>query len=306
MKKKHLNFIFSLVFLYGCVVDVDLELPLENSIVLNGLLVPGDTISVSLHRSDVNTDTTGFEEIRDAAVTLFENGEALGSLNYQGNGIYQAETLAKELTAYKVVVETPEGEEAWAETKTPECDFNASIITPNEIDSSLSHRPFFLTFTDNLDFKNSYWVCVFISQYIINPDTVLNYTKLNYTLYSNSVYADPFNVTYNYDGGGDYCFEHNKFILYDDSNFDGKTVTVDFRNYYDSWKNDSVVVFNMDEHYSNYLKSKIISEEGGEYITDDMPPLNYVPSFLYTNVHNGMGILGAYSCYVKVYDYLRQ
>jgi len=95
---------------------------------------------------------------------------------------------------------------------------------------------------------------------------------------------------------------HERFILLDDNNFNGETITFDFWNSYDSWKNDSVLVFNMDEHYSNYLKSKLISEKGGEYIADDMPPLNYVPSFLYSNVHNGMGILGSCTRYVKVYN----
>ncbi len=302
MKKKYLIIFIGLVFLYGCVVDVDLELPLENSIVLNGLIVPGDTISVSLHRSGVSTDTAGFEIITDARVTLFENDEALGSLHYQGNGIYRAGNVAKELTVYKVVIETPEGEEAWAETFTPEADFNANITTLNETDSILSHRPFYLTFTDNPDCKNFYWICIFISMYEINTYTILSYRNLQYILYSSLAYADPFNVTYNYEGSGEYCFEHERFILLDDNNFNGETITFDFWNSYDSWKQDSILVYNTDEHYSNYIKSKLISEKGGEYIADDMPPLNYVPSFLYSNVHNGMGILGSCTHYVKVYN----
>jgi hypothetical protein len=300
MIKKLICFIVALFMLNACIVDVEVELPLENSIVLNGLIVPGDTISVSLHRSGVSTDTDGFAVIGNAMVTLFENGVALGSLRYKGNGIYRAETVAKEFTAYKIVVETPEGEIVWAETTTPEIEFEASIDKINDLYGFKSGN-YILELSDNPNLDNFYWVCIARTDSVYNSGTTKN---LAYSLYTNSPYIDRFNMTYDPMGSDGYYYDYEMFLHFDDRSFSGETITIDFIQT-GAWnlKSENVLFFNTDIHYSNYLKSKLISEKGGEYIADDMPPLNYVPSFLYTNVHNGMGILGSYTCFSKTYDY---
>ncbi|MDA3928587.1 MAG: DUF4249 family protein [Prolixibacteraceae bacterium] len=292
--------LFACIF-QACVTTVDIELPLQNSIVLNGLIVPGDTISVLLHRSGLSSDTTDFSVIENAELTLFINKEKTETLKYLGDGKYQSSFVAKELTNYKIEIFTVDNEKIWAETFTPEINFGAKINSAFELDSMQNNWPFYLLLKDNALYNNNYWVCA--KQYEQTPDSIIR-THLSYVMYSNSKYIDKFNSAYDPEGNGQYYFDYKHFMFIEDVEFSGGVITVDFvPQLSGSLKQDNIIVYNMDEHYSNYLKSKMINEQGADYISDEGPPLNYKPTFLYSNVHGGMGILGSYTVYSKTYQY---
>lgn len=287
-------------FVQACVSDVNIELPQQNSIVLNGLIVPGNAISVQLWRSGTNTDTA-FTAIEQARVTLFVNEAETALLHYRDSGIYQTTTVAGELTSYKIEVLVDEKEKAWAETFTPELNFGADIHGASETTSSYNGGNFSLSLVDHPDYKNDYWVC--------NLRTMVSYNSVTtksmaYSLYSNSPFIDQFNVTYDPGGNGTSNFDYSYFMHLDDSGFNGSTVSIDFHcsGAY-GVKEENIMVYNMDVHYSNYLKSKMINEEGGDNLTENGPPISYKPAFVYSNVHGGFGILGSYTSYTKTYQY---
>ena len=293
--------IMVILFFHACIVDVNPKLPRNNSVVLNGLIVPGDSITVSLFRSATGTDTSEFEIVENVEVTLLVGSEKTVPFSYLGNGVYRADEVASELTRYKVIIITLEDEEIWAETITPEIKFGAvltSAITSGSFDNTKSIT---LTISDNPDFKNFYWITDL--QYNITPDSVSS-RNICPALYTNSEYADMFNETYDPSGYGKYFFEYNSFMHFQDFAFSGETIAIEFMPVQNgSVKQDSIIVFNFDEHYSNYLKSKLIYEQGGERISSNAPPINYIPSFIYSNVHNGLGILGSYTAVSKCFRY---
>lgn len=267
---------------------------------MNGLIVPGNAVSVQLWRSGTSADTV-FEAIEQARVTLFINETEAVSLQYYGNGIYQTSTVAKELTSYRIEVTTDEKEKAWAETFTPKQNFGVDIHNTSETTSSYNGGNFSLSLDDHPDYKNDYWVC--------NLRTMVSYDSITtkslaYSLYSNSPLIDKFNVTYDPEGNGPSNFDYSYFMHLDDSGFNGSTVSIDFHcsGAY-GVKEENIMVYNMDIHYSNYLKSKMINEQGGDNLTEDGPPISYKPAFLYSNVHGGLGILGSYTTYTKTYQY---
>lgn len=299
---KRISFgIMVIFFFHACIVDVDPKLPRNNSVVLNGLIIPGDSIAVSLFRSATGTDTSEFEFVENADVTLLVGSEKTVAFSYLGNGVYRADEVATELTRYKVIILTSENEEIWAETITPEITFGAVLTSENTTGSFDNTQNFLLTIADNPSARNYYWVADL--QHYLTPDSVSS-RNLCYALYTNSEYVDMFNETYDPAGYGKYFFEYNSFMHFPDYSFSGETITVEFKPAHNgSIKQDSIIVFNFDEHYSNYLKSKLIYEKGGERISADVPPINYKPSFIYSNVHNGLGILGSYTAISKGFRY---
>lgn len=296
-----LFFIVVLILINACVTNIDIKLSQHNSIVLNGLIVPGDIISLKLFRSGTDTDSIDFTAIENADVTLFVNDKEAETFKYLGNGEYQSSTIAQELTNYKVEVLTTENEKVWAETFTPEINFNAAFNTVSELGGNENPYLLYLTLTDNPDYDNFYWVCAERTSFSYDSIT----SKIVcFSLYSNSPYIDKFNVAYDPEGSGGYHYGYWYFLHFDDKDFSGQNIKIDIFRYGTSGMIQEVdIVFNMDKHYSNYLKSKMINEQGGDYIGDDGPPLNYKPAFLYTNVHGGMGILGSYTSYSKTYNY---
>jgi hypothetical protein len=269
--------------------------------VLNGLLIPGDSITVSLFRSATGSDTSEIDIVENAVVTLLVGSEKTVGFSYLGDGLYRADEVATELTRYKVIVQTSGNDEIWAETITPEIKFGA-IISSEEITGLFgNNRNFSLIVADNPNYNNFYWVADL--QYYITPDSVIS-RNICYALYTNSEHVDKFNETYNPSGYGNYFFEYNSFMHFQDISFSGNTITIDFSpTQSGSIKQDCIIVYNFDEHYSNYLKSKLIYEQGGERISDNVPPINYKPSFIYSNVHNGLGILGSYTSVSKCFSY---
>ncbi|MDA3930208.1 MAG: DUF4249 family protein [Prolixibacteraceae bacterium] len=291
-----------LLLLNACVTDINIQLPLVNSIVLNGIIVPNDTISISLHRSQQQNDTINFEVIENATVSLYENEIEIGKLKYLKNGTYQSNVIAKELTAYKIEVVTQDGEKLWATTTTPSIEITTKIHTPKELDSTAHDWPYYLELSNLNTNDFELWICV--TQKYMSADSIpIPLHKLAYSIYTNSPLADQFNMTYDPESYTGYYYDYSEFLHFNLIGLQKDTILIDFYASRGSKTNETIHVFNMDQHYSNYLKSKLINEQGPDYLTDDGPPLNYKPAFLYSNVHGGMGILGSYTTFTKTYTY---
>lgn len=289
-----------LLLVSSCIVDVDIELKSGNDLVLNGVIVPGEPVLVYLNRSRVGYDSLGFESVNDADVKLTINNEINENLTPQGEGLYMSSIIAQELTNYRIDVATNDGEELWAVTTTPAILSNVTILSNWEIDSTRRYYwPYYISIVDNPLYSNNYWICDLLTE--MQHDSTFRY-DLAYVLSTSSLLTDKFNTTYDPEDTS-YPYDYDYFIHFDDTDFQGDTLYFDLVTPRSYITRDSVLIYNMDEHYSNYLKSKIIAEQNPDYLTEHGPPVNYTPSFLYSNVHGGVGILGSYTCYSKVYNY---
>lgn len=301
---KPILIVFFIWLMHACVTDINIELPKNNNIVMNGIIVPGDTIGIALYRSKQVQDTMVFETLNDAVVTLFINEEETGLLHYTDKGKYQSEQIAEELTSYKITVETEGFETIWAETKTPASDFGAYVYNAYELDTLQPTWPYYLEMSAYTNRIENCWLASFYTNQ--DYDTLGNPIVVNdmrHSFYSNSSYIDKFNSTYDPDGYY-YNYDYLRFIHVYTNNLNAEKILIEFTTGGNGGLiEENLVVYNMDDHYSNYLKSKLINEQGPDYLSDDGPPLNYKPSFLYSNVHGGFGILGSYTTYTKTYTY---
>ncbi len=295
-------------------------------IVVNGLLVPGNPIEVSVSKSQsLLTGSYFFEFLTDAKVDLYIDGEFAETLiaeqsdepenPYYDTGyrrwFFKGQTIAENGKTYRLEV-TNEGLQAvTCETTVPEPVQLMAVDTATEfIPADYGKQEMLgvkIKFADDVENKNFYRIQVdqlngvnknYYSGTEQNSDTVFLSKQL--ALYLNlfdPVFGGSTNEADEIVTGTPY----NRYALFDDGEISGEEYTVKVKillNYRNTYRSDI-----LDEDSGNFYERQIIlyslSPEYYEYLKSATNHFYYADDYfsepvpVYSNVNGGMGIFAA-------------
>lgn len=294
--KKLLIPVFAAAACFACEKTIDIDVPTEQSkLVLNGYLNPDSTFKVQLTKSAfVLEDYYEQPEVAGATVTLFENEEAVGQLEYLQHGWYELPGFYPEAgKTYRLEAEKT-GFEKISATETvlppvPVLELGMDTVWANNEGSSQPFLEISLTIQDPPG-ENYYVPMVWYSFKGTYTDPYSNNSveiEESYPIYLEEGSPDPFMESYCYN----YCA-----IIINDSFFDGKNYTLKLRGHMrhfpQGWEIKeeklSVNLYHVSPSY--YLYQATLKRN---YESDGDPFAE--PSPVYSNVEGGYGILGSLS-----------
>lgn len=332
MRKFHILFVLSAtLFLSSCVNEIEFTGEQQQPmLVLNSFLTPDSAVKVQLTRSKFFLeDDTKFEVIANADVKLFVNGSFVEKLNYTTNGYYSGSYFPKENDIVKFVAYAPQLAEVNTSTNIVP---NQSIIGIDSSSVSLGVYP-----TVQYESVNGGPYIADTTGYMYSrgldlrirfkdAPNVKNYYRL--VLKSKSYYTDGKVVENTVSSSSDdLVFGSNKtdimgeissYYLYNEFNdqlFDGKTYELKTRVYFQKTqfkdepdttnpthvntntitKQELIVVLqSISESYYYYLKTIAANQSGENFFSE--------PVQIYSNIQNGLGILGSYNSSSKVFE----
>lgn len=285
-------YLFALL-LAGCQSVVHLNGDgLEPLVVLNSVLEVGkDSTSVQISLTQPVGDKPEWAKIQTATVTLFENGNPVGSASPAEPGYYVFKHMIKPSTTYRIEAEVPDYNKVWGETYTPG-DLQETNIDIQFTNKGSGIYKVDLSWTDNTGENNYYWIGGRHSYYSPGlPNNSQDTTKLirEYLFYSTSSLMDPFNRIGDELSDITTCYEY--YIRVEDSGLDGQQIKLPYQT---SGSHDKFVTFmlSVDSHYDAWLKSSIQNKENYDMIED--LPLLYQPAYTHSNIHGGVGLVGSF------------
>lgn len=330
--KNYLTIAIIAPFIFNaCIKEIDFdEGILDSKLVVNGFVCPDSTIKVQLAISKpIPGVKKRTEWIDNATIKLFVDGvftEELQNfeLTYENDyydyyDYYRKEnptseyrstqTIAQTGKTYKIEVEHPDFDKAWAETTIPEAiaidSFYSEIREITEYNYTEERQIFHIKFTD--------------------PENVNNYYRLNYTskighldnyywdeekqeyTHSDSITIVRIN-TNNYintddpilvgkDDADDFLSmdADNRYNLFTDDLIDGQSYELSFDKYYYDMEiekgefiSNKIQLMSLSKEAFLYIKSSFEhSWNDGEFLTE--------PVQVYSNINNGIGIFAGYS-----------
>jgi len=332
MKQFHLLFIISVsFFFFSCINDIEFNGEQQKPmLVLNSFVTPDSVVKVLLTRSKFFLDNyTKSDTIINAEVKLFVNDIFVEKLNPGTNGYYTGTYFPKENDILKFVANSPELGEVTATTNIAPKQAITGIDTasvslevyPIVQYSSFNGGP---TTADTTGYNYSTGLDLRIR--FKDAPNVKNYYRL--ILKGRSYYEDgkivenTINLT-----SDDLVFGSNNtdilgvstwYFIYNEFNdqlFDGKTYELKTRAYFQRTKlikkpNTSkpttigtdtitrqeliVVLQSISESYYHYLKTIAANQSGEDFFSE--------PVQIYSNIQNGLGILGSYTSSSKVFE----
>lgn len=265
---------------------------LEPLVVLNSVLEVGkDSASVQISLTQPVGDKPEWAKIQTATVTLFENGNPVGSASPAEPGYYVFKHMIKPSTTYRIEAEVPDYNKVWGETYTPG-DLQETNIDIQFTNKGSGIYKVDLSWTDNTGENNYYWIGGRHSYYSPGlPNNSQDTTKLirEYLFYSTSSLMDPFNRIGDELSDITTCYEY--YIRVEDSGLDGQQIKLPYQT---SGSHDKFVTFmlSVDSHYDAWLKSSIQNKENYDMIED--LPLLYQPAYTHSNIHGGVGLVGSF------------
>jgi hypothetical protein len=277
MKKYYHFLIFSLglIILLSCEKDVDLSTNNPSKLCLNCILNPDSVITARLTKSRDIKNSSEFETINDARITLIENGIELGELTPFGNGNYQMNYNPKIRTKYEIDVSYQNYPKITATTVIPAfpiVQLNENTKKNVELEEDIIEEINF-EIKDSIG-VNSYWYYVVRSrfEYIVHG--------VNYEC--NAPFIDDFNREI--DNDSRYGFVYYYYLRILDTGFDGKELR------FNQNKETSMTYYFLspDDHYDKYMKSSLKVMLNNE---KDLP--FHEPVQIYSNIKNGNGIFGS-------------
>lgn len=285
-------YLFALL-LTGCQSVVHLNGDgLEPLVVLNSVLEVGkDSTSVQISLTQPVGDKPEWAKIQTATVTLFENGNPVGSASPAEPGYYVFKHMIKPSTTYRIEAEVPDYNKVWGETHTPG-DLKETNIDIQFTNKGWGIYKVDLSWIDNTGENNYYWIGGRHSYYSPGlPNNSQDTTKLirEYLFYSTSSLMDPFNRIGDELSDITTCYEY--YIRVEDSGLDGQQIKLPYQT---SGSHDKFVTFmlSVDSHYDAWLKSSIQNKENYDMIED--LPLLYQPAYTHSNIHGGVGLVGSF------------
>ncbi|MFA9390083.1 MAG: DUF4249 domain-containing protein [Prolixibacteraceae bacterium] len=269
------------------VVDIDFN---EELLVLNGVLVTDSApVDITITKMKSLNDTADFDFVDNKIVCLYANNELLGTMQYADSGHYQMDVAPRGGVTYKIEVKQESGKMVWAETTVPEkvpVLFEMdTIITPTQGGYNDFDPIFQFTINDNPGTTDYYWFAI---QVLRTSRTEEWYAPI--FMYTTSPFIDDFSSAYDMAEEPPYNVEYGYFARFPDTQFNGENCLIDFFNKYDSGY-FRVFGFSFDESYDRYFKLALKYSDYRSMIED--LPLYYQPSFIYSNVQNGTGIVGS-------------
>ena len=279
---------------------VDLEVPEhEPVLVLNSVVRADSIIEVNLSNSVGSFELNQIKDITDANISVFENDQFIGEMQYTFIGLSEGEfdyqtgeyiaidslyayvlnQLPEVDSEYRFEVSHDSYENVQASTKLSKPISFVSHDISNVSDESGLIK---LSFTFNDEPGEHYY-----RLRLINKTSQFTEFQYNYPMYFGT--SDPSIISSSVSEGGS-----PEDALFDDVLFDGeeKTISIDFYNWY----------YSDDEMYNSfYLELSSISKDYFDYLHSYQRQSNYFggelfagePVQVFTNVQNGLGILGA-------------
>ena len=305
------NIFYTLVFSFlfsACEIVVDLDIPKhEPVLVLNSVLRSDSVFSAHLTHSVGSFEMNQIDEVMDATISVFQNEEFLGNMSVAFVGVsddyynYETDEYIEGDSLFKYVLnEVPVIEDTYTFKVSHEeyDDVQVSSALSKSIDF-VSHE------VTNLDDEYSE---MYKLNFTFNDMSGDNYYRLRVINKNLDVFdfedveplyfetSDPSIIASSMSDNGDPdevgVFLHD--ALFDDQLFDGeeKIISLDFYDWY----------YSGDETYSSfYLEISSISKDYFDYLQSYQRQSNYFggelfagePVQVFTNVQNGLGILGA-------------
>lgn len=258
----------------GCVDDIESDEFNRKEIVINCLLTDDSIQHLTLTYSN-NLGNTTYDEVSNATVSLYDTYGLVGTFTKSSYAEWQLKYTPWYGEKYKLVIEVPGKENVYAETTFPK---ELLVRRNREFDTENSH--FF-----NIESDNAYWIFAFEKWYdtLMYPPRLEKWYNFKLALGTDNPYADDFNLL---GMGSDHEGQHDLYIRVMPSK------GVQSFKLYDL--NSCVVVFrSASEEYDKYQKTSL--QKMYVYESFDDPTQWIDETVVYSNIHNGLGIFGAYS-----------
>jgi hypothetical protein len=295
MKKiKLLICLFAVFIFLSCEKVIEAkDLPEQDSrIVLNSLLFSEDLITANITASRGILSNKAFKDLDKAVCQVFENDAYLGNLINIQNGNFTSFFTAKVNNKYRLIVSASGYSSVTATTIIPPSvkytnlerydtlNYNYRLNQYSSTTKSLDGTSKFkLKILDDLSTKNFYS----IKPIVILIDSL-----------GNTIENDGYGL-YIKNNNDENSYDSNSFEIDDLTKMNGNQMTLDFdvSFYYNIPENlKSIRVYleisNLSQEYYNYKTTlKKQAEAGGDFFSE--------PVLVYSNVINGLGILGGSS-----------
>jgi hypothetical protein len=316
----------------ACLKEVEFdEGVLDSKLVVNGFVCADSTIKVQVA---ISKPIPGVEKktewVDNATIKLFEDGEFAEELqnfeitydernrynNYSGNEkptmeYHSVKTTAQVGKTYKIEIEHPDYDMAWAETTIPEAvaieSLRSEMKELTEYGYTETRRFFHVKFTDPENIKNYYRLTHTTTtgrldnyywdeekqDYVLSDSITI--VRVNINTNNNINTDDPLLV--GEDDADDFLFmgAGNEYNLFTDDLIGGQSYELSFNNYNNNSEMEE------GEFRKNTIQLMSLSKEAFLYIKSSYEHWVYDEAFLtepvqvYTNINNGIGIFAGYS-----------
>ena len=266
--------ILSTLCVMGCVEEIESEQYHKREIVVNCLLTDDSIQHLSLTYSNELGNTT-YDEVKDATVSLYDRWGLVGTFTKTSYTKWQLKYRPWYGRDYKLVVEVPGKETVYAETTFPG---RVSVKRNREIDT-YNNRCF------DVVCDKAYWVFAFDKweDTVMFPPRLADSFHFKFALGTDNPYADDFNLL---GTGDDHEGQHDMYIRMMPSKGVQSFRLFDL--------NSCLIVFrSVSDEYDKYQKSSL--EKMHVFESFDDPTQWLDETVVYSNIHNGLGIFGAYS-----------
>ena len=272
-------------FVGGCTKIISIPYPdYEKKVILTGILNPDSIISVQLFNTlpAVSNDSI-FPPITNAKVLCYENNKLLGEMKYAQNGYYRLlKNKPQPLKKYRIEAMVNDLVVSAEDSVPSSMNYNAVITAP--IPNSRNNNPEVIF--DKASTTTPVYTWLFVGLY--NSF----YRRLQATsMASDSPFLDTFNA--NSDSNGKKAFSGEATRIKPEFM---TALQFTFAPYNQLFRDSTlyVQVSTVSKNYDVYLKSSINAYQNR--FTDKNGELNnpfFEPVKIYSNVKNGVGILGA-------------
>jgi hypothetical protein len=292
--------------LISCLGEVNIPYPTyPEQVVLNGILNPDSIISISLHKTlpPLSSDTV-YPPVTNAHVRCYENGRLLGELPATKPGKYELDGIKpKPGHAYRVEAEV-NGLIVSATDTVPEFLPFTMEIKPYAIRNPNGNPDIHLTWGQPSNREQFIWFSNSGVEYarISFTDTTRYFKEILVGIFSASPYLDDFNATRE---PGDLLKSYDYIARVVPAQVGKGSVVFSFYVQAAAFRSPGaglyLYVMNVSRAYDRYMKTAITAIKNR--FADDDGGLNnpfYEPINVYSNVENGLGILGSVNARRKV------
>jgi hypothetical protein len=291
--------------LAACLGEVDIPYPTyPEQIVLNGILNPDSTLSISLHKTlpPLSADTV-YPPVRNARVRCYENGRLLGELHATEPGQYELEDIRpKPGHAYRIEAEV-DGLTVSATDTVPEFLPFTMEMKPYAIKNPYGNPDIHLTWEQPLNGEQFIWFRNTGLIYAGKPDgSSVQFVESGAGIMSVSPFLDDFNATREPE---ELLKSYDLLARVLPAQVGKGTVVWAYIRQPATFRSPGgglyLYVMNVSRAYDRYMKTAFKAIKNR--FADDDGGLNnpfYEPINVYSNVENGLGILGSVNARKRV------
>lgn len=296
--KNFLYFFTFSMFIASCDVVVDLDIPEhERVLVVNSILTTDSMINASISHSVGAFDASSISYVNNATVEVYEDGVLLGDMDEQASLSYNSIGELDSTYVYNFNQNPVAGKIYSYEIAHPDYETVRSETTvPAEVKLNVNE----VTLLSEQDYEKHYRV-----RFSFNDAVDDNFYRLR--LRNPNAYYDGFDYFESNDASiissagvqSDGATFYGDEALFDDEMFNGteKEISIDFFDYKYSWFEEEGVevqfileLTSISESYFTYIRSL-----RAHYDNQDQFIFAGEPVQVFTNIENGLGVLGSMS-----------